>query len=70
MQDYADYKVMTQENRRKLFSLLQVLKRELDGAKPASQVRCPMRRLLPVFRVSIRCPSLSNSGLPLRTILR
>ena len=39
MQDYADYKVMTQEDRRKLFSLLQVLKRELDGAaKPPAQV--------------------------------
>lgn len=38
MQDYADYKVMTQEDRRKLFSLLQVLKRELDGPKPPAQV--------------------------------
>lgn len=40
MQDYADYKVMTQEDRRKLFSLLQVLKRELDGGAkaPAQQV--------------------------------
>ena len=38
MQDYADYKVMTQEDRRKLFSLLQVLKRELDGAKAPAQV--------------------------------
>jgi len=50
MQDYADYKVMTQEDRRKLFSLLQVLKRELDGAaKPPAQVRyvCPSLRACP-----------------------
>eukprot|EP00291_Cryptomonas_curvata_P005748 CAMPEP_0172197194 /NCGR_PEP_ID=MMETSP1050-20130122/27302_1 /TAXON_ID=233186 /ORGANISM="Cryptomonas curvata, Strain CCAP979/52" /LENGTH=62 /DNA_ID=CAMNT_0012873689 /DNA_START=126 /DNA_END=311 /DNA_ORIENTATION=- len=30
MQDYGTYKIVTQEDRRKLFSLLQVLKRELD----------------------------------------
>ncbi|KAJ1482057.1 hypothetical protein T484DRAFT_1805246 [Baffinella frigidus] len=35
MQDYANYKIVTQEDRRKLFSLLQVLKRELDSAKPS-----------------------------------
>jgi len=35
MQDYAEYNVVLQEDRRKLFSLLQVLKRELDIVHPA-----------------------------------
>ena len=50
MQDYADYKVMTQEDRRKLFSLLQVLKRELDGPKPPAQVGPPFPRCCPVVQ--------------------
>ena len=54
MQDYADYKVMTQEDRRKLFSLLQVLKRELDGPKPPAQV-CHLRTFLRCPMPMIRC---------------
>ena len=48
MQDYADYKVMTQEDRRKLFSLLQVLKREFDGSKAPAQV-CALCCALPAW---------------------
>mmetsp|Transcript_29510 Transcript_29510/g.43245 ORF Transcript_29510/g.43245 Transcript_29510/m.43245 type:complete len:632 (+) Transcript_29510:33-1928(+) len=59
MQDYADYKVMTQEDRRKLFSLLQVLKRELDGgAKPAAQ---PLKAL-PKKNAAAAAPARSQSS--------
>ena len=58
MQDYADYKVMTQEDRRKLFSLLQVLKRELDGNKAAAPQQ-PLK-VLPAKK-STAAPSVPRS---------
>jgi len=39
MQDYANFNITSQEDRRKLFSLLQVLKRELDSPKPSGGMK-------------------------------
>mmetsp|Transcript_28333 Transcript_28333/g.64199 ORF Transcript_28333/g.64199 Transcript_28333/m.64199 type:complete len:610 (-) Transcript_28333:252-2081(-) len=67
MQDYADYKVMTQEDRRKLFSLLQVLKRELDGAgsKPPAQLKAlPVKK--PSNHLAVANPA-SNSRAEVHT---
>lgn len=44
MQDYANYKIMTQEDRRKLFSLLQVLKRELDSKPDKAMKALPSKK--------------------------
>jgi kinesin family protein 2/24 len=47
MQDYAQYNIVLQEDRRKLFSLLQVLKRELDFTPPSAAPAPSGRRSAP-----------------------